>query len=66
VEDVEALAGAAAKASVATEVERYPEAGHGFHRDGSAAYHAESAADAWRRTLDWFARHLTTGAADIV
>jgi carboxymethylenebutenolidase len=66
VEDVEALAGAAAKASVATEVERYPEAGHGFHRDGSAAYHAESAADAWRRTLDWFARYLSTGAADIV
>jgi carboxymethylenebutenolidase len=66
VDDVEALAAAAAKASVPTEVERYPDAGHGFNRDGSAAYHAESAADAWRRTLDWFARHLTTGTADIV
>ena len=51
---------------MATEVVRYPEAGHGFHRDGSAAYHAESAADAWRRTLDWFARYLSTGTADIV
>jgi carboxymethylenebutenolidase len=66
VDDVEALAAAAAKASVPAEVERYPDAGHGFHRDGSAAYHAESAADAWRRTLDWFARHLTTGTADVL
>ncbi|MGH9191555.1 MAG: dienelactone hydrolase family protein [Acidimicrobiales bacterium] len=45
---------------------RYPDAGHGFHRDGSAAYHAESAADAWQRTLDWFARYLTTGATEVV
>ncbi|HKA84299.1 MAG TPA: dienelactone hydrolase family protein, partial [Acidimicrobiales bacterium] len=66
VDDVEALAAAAAKAAVPTEVERYPDAGHGFHRDGSAAYHAESAVDAWRRTLDWFARHLTTGTADVL
>jgi carboxymethylenebutenolidase len=64
VEDIEALSAAAAEATVATEVVRYPDAGHGFHRDGSAAYHAESAADAWHRTLDWFARHLTTGTAE--
>jgi carboxymethylenebutenolidase len=64
--DVEALAAAAAKATVPTEVERYPEAGHGFHRDGGAAYHGESAVDAWQRTLDWFARYLTTGAADML
>ncbi len=66
VEDVEALGAAAAKAAVPTEVVRYPDAGHGFHRDGSAAYHAESAADAWHRTLDWFARYLTTGAAEVI
>jgi carboxymethylenebutenolidase len=66
VEDVEALGAAAANADVPTEVVRYPDAGHGFHRDGSAAHHAESAADAWLRTLDWFARFLTTGAADLV
>jgi carboxymethylenebutenolidase len=66
VEDVEALRAAAATASVPTEVVRYPDAGHGFHRDGSAAHHPDSAADAWQRTLDWFARHLTTGAAEAV
>jgi dienelactone hydrolase len=49
-----------------TEVVRYPDARHGFHRDGSAAYHADSSEDAWHRTLDWFARFLTTGAADVV
>jgi carboxymethylenebutenolidase len=64
VDDVEALRAAAADAAVPTEVVRYPDAGHGFHRDGSAAYHAESAADAWHRALDWFARYLTTGAAE--
>ncbi len=66
VADVEALRAAAATAEVPTEVVRYPEAGHGFHRDGSAAYHAESAADAWHRALGWFARFLTTGAAEVV
>ena len=66
VEDVEALRAAAATAEVPTDVVRYPDAGHGFHRDGSASYHAESAADAWHRTLGWFARYLTTGAAEVV
>jgi carboxymethylenebutenolidase len=66
VEDVEALRAAAAIAAVPNEVVRYPHAGHGFHRDGSASYHAESAADAWRRTLDWFARYLTTGTAELI
>jgi carboxymethylenebutenolidase len=66
VEDVEALGAAAAKAAVPTEVVRYAEAGHGFNRDGSAAHHPESAGDAWQRTLDWFARHLTTGATESV
>jgi carboxymethylenebutenolidase len=66
VEDIEALRAAAADASVPTEVVRYADAGHGFHRDGGAAHHAESAADAWHRTLDWFARYLTTGAADVL
>lgn len=36
----------------------YPEAGHGFMRDGSDDYHPESARDAWRRLLDFFAVHL--------
>ncbi|HEX7095836.1 MAG TPA: dienelactone hydrolase family protein [Acidimicrobiales bacterium] len=58
VEDVERLRAAAASSSVETELVRYPEAGHGFHCDQRDAYHAESAKDAWRRTLDWFERHL--------
>ena len=36
----------------------YPEAEHGFMRDGSDSYHAESAADAWERMLAFFAKHL--------
>ena len=58
VDDVEALRAAAATAPVETEVVRYPEAGHGFNCDDRDAYHQPSAADAWARTLDWFARHL--------
>ena len=42
-----------------TEVVRYPDAGHGFHDDQRPAYHPESAHDAWRRTLEWFDRHLS-------
>src|SRR5919106_1067346 len=43
----------------------------GFCMGGSvalatAAHRPESAADAWQRTLDWFARHLTTGTTESV
>ncbi len=58
VDDVEQLRTAAAAASAATEVVRYPDAEHGFHCDARASYHASSAQDAWRRTLDWFAQHM--------
>ena len=40
----------------------YPEAGHGFMRDGSDSYHEPSAVDAWRRLLDFFATHLGAAA----
>jgi carboxymethylenebutenolidase len=36
----------------------YPEAGHGFMRDGSESYHEASARDAWARLLAFFAKHL--------
>jgi carboxymethylenebutenolidase len=36
----------------------YPQAGHGFMRDGSPSYDAAAATDAWRRLLDFFAEHL--------
>jgi carboxymethylenebutenolidase len=64
VDEVEQLRVAAAAAEVPTEVVRYPQAGHGFNRDGSADYDAAAAADAWARALDWFADNLTTGATE--
>jgi carboxymethylenebutenolidase len=60
VADVERLRGAAASSGQPTEVVRYPGAGHGFHRAPHPAYHPESAHDAWRRTLAWFDRYLST------
>jgi carboxymethylenebutenolidase len=60
VEQVEALRAAAAGASVPTELVRYADAAHGFHCDARpAAYHEAAAADGWRRTIEWFGRHLT-------
>jgi carboxymethylenebutenolidase len=59
VEDVEQLRTAIAGSPVEAEIVRYPEAEHGFHCDARSAYHPESARDAWGRTLDWFARHLS-------
>ena len=58
VDDVEQLRKAVTDAPVAADVVRYAGAEHGFHCDARASYHAESAADAWSRTLDWFASHL--------
>ncbi|HVX20513.1 MAG TPA: dienelactone hydrolase family protein [Acidimicrobiales bacterium] len=59
VEEVESLRTAAAKAAVATEVVRYPDADHGFHCDGRpAVFNATAAADGWARTLAWFDRHI--------
>ncbi len=64
VDEVEQLRAAASEAEVSTQVVRYPQAGHGFNRDGSPAYHEASARDAWMRMLDWFADNLTTGATE--
>jgi len=36
----------------------YPGAGHAFHNDTGRAYNPEVAQDAWKRTLDWFAKYL--------
>lgn len=41
----------------AVEVYEY-DAGHAFNRDDDAAYEAVSAAQAWKRSLDFFAIHL--------
>lgn len=60
-EDVELLRSETqSKAPVPTEIVRYADADHGFHCDDRPAVYDEAAAqDGWRRTLDWFARHLT-------
>jgi carboxymethylenebutenolidase len=59
VDEVEALREAAAKASVPTEVVRYPEAEHGFHCDARNSFHPASSQDAWQRTLAWFQSYLS-------
>jgi carboxymethylenebutenolidase len=58
IESVEELRIALGDAPVATDIVRYPDAEHGFHCDARASYHAESAADGWRRALEWFDTHL--------
>ncbi len=59
VEQVERLREAVADAVAPAELVRYPEAGHGFHCDARPAnYHAQSAKDAWQRTLAWLEEHL--------
>ncbi len=58
VEGVEELRAALALAPVATEVIRYPGAGHAFHRDVGATYHEPSAKDGWARALAWLDAHM--------
>jgi carboxymethylenebutenolidase len=60
VDDVERLRSTLdEKAPVAHEVVRYPGAQHGFNCDQRPSYDREAAADAWQRTLAWFATHLS-------
>jgi carboxymethylenebutenolidase len=41
----------------------YPGAGHGFNNDATAARYNKAAADlAWKRTIDWFNKHVRGGA----
>jgi carboxymethylenebutenolidase len=61
VDDVERLrAELAAKATVDTEIVRYPDAPHGFHCDRRPDYREAAAKDAWSRTLTWFQSHLAS------
>ena len=38
----------------------YKGANHGFHNDTTPRYDAAAATEAWRRTLDWFNRYLSS------
>ncbi len=44
------------------EIHVYEGAGHGFHCDERASYHAEAAAKAWQRSTDWMQRHMGKAA----
>jgi len=57
-DQVDAIRKALSDAGVRHDVQVYPEADHGFHCDQRASYHAESAKDAWRRTLQLFREEL--------
>ena len=59
--EVEQLREAAAKAGVATEVNRYPQADHGFHCNDRSAYHEASSKDAWAKTVAFFDSHIKAG-----
>ena len=61
IDDVEQLRDALTSVGPDTEVVRYADAEHGFHCDVRESYHADAAADAWQRTLAWFAAHLSRG-----
>jgi carboxymethylenebutenolidase len=59
VEQVEALRTAATQAPYDTQIVRYADAEHGFHCDARpAVFNPVAAADAYQRTLDFFASHL--------
>jgi len=58
IDGVEGLREAAKRASVPTDIVRYPEATHAFHCDERASYHEASAKDAWQRTLDFLGQHI--------
>ena len=47
-----------AKLGVAHDIKVYPGAWHSFFNDTGKSYDADAAADAWRRTLEFFAEHV--------
>ncbi len=46
------------KRSSDCEIYVYGDAGHGFHCDERGSFHKDSSAVAWKRTLDFFAKHM--------
>ena len=45
------------------EIHIYPGVGHAFANPTGQNYNAEAAEDAWRRTLEFLGRHLSSDAA---
>jgi crotonobetainyl-CoA:carnitine CoA-transferase CaiB-like acyl-CoA transferase/dienelactone hydrolase len=56
--EVNALREAAAIAKVATDVDRYPDADHGFHCNDRSSYHEASSKVAWARTVQFLNEHV--------
>lgn len=56
--EVEVLRRAVAAAGVAHEVNRYPDADHGFHCNDRSAYHEASSKDAWPRVVRFLDAHV--------
>jgi crotonobetainyl-CoA:carnitine CoA-transferase CaiB-like acyl-CoA transferase/dienelactone hydrolase len=56
--EVNDLRKAAAKAGVDTEVDRYPEADHGFHCNDRSSYHEASSKVAWARAVQFLDEHV--------
>jgi carboxymethylenebutenolidase len=52
-----ALKKSKSKAARASEINVYPDAGHGFHADYRPSYNKDAATDGWRRLQDWFKKH---------
>jgi carboxymethylenebutenolidase len=52
------LDGRLAGLGVARDIKVYPGARHSFFNDAGKSYDAEAAADAWRRTLEFFSEHV--------
>ena len=60
VEQVEALRAATLSSAVSTDIIRYANGDHGFNCDARpAVFNADASADATRRTIAFFATHLT-------
>jgi carboxymethylenebutenolidase len=58
VQDVQAFQKALKAAGVNAEIHEYPDAGHAFANPSGDRYRPVAAADAWKRTLAFFARYL--------
>jgi carboxymethylenebutenolidase len=58
VAEVDALREAAGRAAVDTEVNRYPEADHGFHCNDRSSFNEASSKDAWAKTVRFIDAHV--------
>ncbi|WP_117210761.1 dienelactone hydrolase family protein [Allorhizocola rhizosphaerae] len=46
------------KAGLTHEIVTFPGANHAFFNDTGQRFHAEAAAQAYQKVIDWFGRHL--------